>query len=85
MSEKFLFLGGPADGQWRETDRMPEYRVVWSPPFNPGKWDEPTPYEFHHYRAMPFQAGPKRWLVYIYSELKIEEAFQILLEGYQAK
>lgn len=88
---KYLFVGGPADGEWRETGAAPVVTVqvpqVITVDNLPTDWKmfpvKPRNFKTIQYGIRPWDCGEN--IIYIYSPLGVSDfgTFQQLLKGYK--
>lgn len=85
---KYLFVGGPADGQWLKADR-PHWRVASTArrvplPSEPAFSLESSGIDVHEYTAERFVSGDVDTLVYRHdATVKAGEVLDRLLLGYR--
>ena len=89
---RHLFIGGPADGEWRETDRDVEF---WSVAYNTptsyynGGGDLPLTYETHVYKRERLEERrPGMWSagvehVFVHSSVRGSGFLRALILGYR--
>lgn len=79
-----LFIGGEADGTWREVgDAEERIYVSVRPPLSTVWLDrELGPFDQHVYIREQFHVGGKLFFIYRWSPIGIDTAFAALLTGY---
>lgn len=84
-----LLVGGTNDGRWINKPQNTRIRMVPIRPiyYMPIASSEVSfaSYEYEEYQATPFRAGNEQWHIFILVGLKVEQAFQMLLDGYSPK
>ena len=83
--KKYLFIGGPVDGQWKPTDgqweavvRLPE-QIQYSRDLTA----MPEAACFYHYTLRHWVGGDKFVPVYVLKDLTDRDAMRLLLIGYK--
>ena len=74
----FLFVGGPVDGQRL---LLPEGHRVWRVPER--MQHDLTYSESHDYRQEKIQGQRERFIVYVSVTLSIDEALNLIFDGYK--
>lgn len=81
---KHLFIGGDADGTWREIRHEGEDRVYVSVRVPMGSpWDKQPDIPLQVYIREQFRVGGEKYFIYRWAPMGIEGTFELLLEGYR--
>lgn len=78
MQRRYLFVGGPADGEWRETDGEPTYLVSVMERGLLGLKTEA-------YALQPFQDNETRTYIYFHESIRPGALIHALLAGYKGR
>lgn len=90
MKQRCLFIGGYADGEWREVDtEWPALEIQEEPalPFiditKIGKFDDTYELKRHLYKRMSWRSDHRKRFIYFHSELNEGDILDMLLRGYK--